>query len=714
VTTQQHLRDEVRRVLATDEVRAELAALGEGGPEPDVRPLYRALGRHGLLAVSWPVRYGGRGASHADAAAVVEELVLGGVPDMLHVLSVQIVGLFLLQAGTEQQKARHLPAMASGERYATVLYTEPGVGSDLASLTTAAVRDGDGYRLSGTKVYGLKSGVSDLGLCAVRTSTGATKYDGISLFLIDLAGSGVRRGNIASFADEQYDYVELRDAYAGPGDLLGAEGQGWSLLTRCLAIERTGLDYSLKAQKWFDAAVRGLAADGTDDALLAEIGRHGAAVTAGRLMAWNVTRRLDDSAAPLDPALAAMAKYHTSETAQEVAVWAALTHGPGYLEPDDAAAALLEPAYREAPGLTLSAGTSQIMLDLIASSALERPETATDPVLERLARSLQGALAAADDPRATLADFGAFGFEAPLAADGFELGLGSGVAVAVELGRQALPDIYGPAALAVAAAAAAGDLKTAGAIAAGELAVLAAPLPAAVCASRHADGWRLHGRTVLATGVAGTACLLPVHGPDGVELFLLPAGRWEAAARPGRAGLTVLDLDGLAASGEDRLAALDADPALLARARTRHAGHLLGLALGGYERAVAHARTRRQFDRPLVQNQAVAFGLAQARVRLFALHRLVERAIAAIEPVDDAPADGGGLAAVEAAAFAAQAASDTVRFAVQVHGARGLSRQEPVHAYYPAVRLAASRFGPVRSLWCEAGRRRLDAADRER
>ena len=281
MTNHQELRDEVQRVLATDEVRAELAALAEGGPEPDVRPLYRAIARHGLLAPSWPVQYGGRGASHTEAAAVIEELVLGGVPDMLQVLSVQIVGLFLLQAGTEEQKVRYLPALASGERYATVLYTEPGVGSDLASLTTAAVRDGDGYRITGTKVYGLKSGVSDIGLCAVRTSTGATKYDGISLFLLDLAGPGVHRGNIASLADEQYDKVELRDAHAGPDELLGAEGQGWSLLTRCLAIERTGLDYSLKAQKWFDATIHGLAFKETDDALLAEIGRYGAAVTAG-------------------------------------------------------------------------------------------------------------------------------------------------------------------------------------------------------------------------------------------------------------------------------------------------------------------------------------------------------------------------------------------------------------------------------------------------
>ena len=285
---------------------------------------------------------------------------------------------------------------------------------------------------------------------------------------------------------------------------------------------------------------------------------------------------------------------------------------------------MLESAYREAPGLTLSAGTSQIMLDLIASSALERPETADDPVLERLSRSIRGALDGGADPRGALTELGAFAFEAPIEADGFELGLGTGVAVAIELGRKALPDLYGPAALAIAVAVDADDLKTAEQIGAGE------------------------------------------------------------------------DFDDVSGT-------LSAD--LLAAARTRHAGYLFGLASGAYERAVAHALSRRQFGRALVENQAIAFGLAQARVRLFALHRLVERAVEAVED----PAADGDLAAVEAAAYAVEAAMDVVRFAVQVHGARGLSLQEPVHAYYPAVRLAASRFGPVRSLWCEAGRRRLDA-----
>lgn len=369
-TREEELRAEVRATLAEPDVRARLPRPGDGG-EPDVRELYRELGRRGLLAVSWPEEYGGRGASHTEAAAVIEELVYGGVPDMLHVLSIQIVGLFLLQAGSAEQKARHLPALASGERFATVLYTEPETGSDLAALRTSAVRDGDGYRLSGVKVYGLKSAFSDRALCAARTGDGSSRYDGLSLFLVELDAEGVDRSHIASIADDRFDRVTLDDVRVGPDALLGAEGEGWSLLTRCLAIERTGLDYSLKAARWYEAALAGIDAEDADAALLEQVGRHGAAVDAGRLMAWEIISRLDKG--EVDPAAAAASKYHTSETAQEVAVWAAQTHGIGYAARSlpAAEAALLEAAFREAPGVTLSAGTSQIMLELVANSAFE-------------------------------------------------------------------------------------------------------------------------------------------------------------------------------------------------------------------------------------------------------------------------------------------------------------------------------------------------------
>ncbi|GAB2605791.1 acyl-CoA dehydrogenase family protein [Kribbella endophytica] len=369
----------VREALADPAVQAEYTAVraaaeaglatgrAPGASEPDVRGLYRELGRRRLLAPGWPEEFGGRRAGQVASAAALEELVLAGMPDTLHVLSIQIVGSFLMQVGSPEQKKRLLPALASGERFATVLYTEPDSGSDLASLSGKARRDGDGWRLDAVKVFGLKSGQSDLALCSLRTADGVSKYDGISLFLVDLDAPGVHRSTMPTLGDEQFDRVELVDVRVGAESLIGHEGDGWEQLNRCLPLERTGLDYSLKARAWHRVAVGGLAAsESVSDAVLAEAGRFGAMVAAGRLLTYDVLDGLDRGVT--DDAGAAAAKLYTSEAAQQIATWAAQLYPPGAdtnLPPD--AIGDLESAFREAPGLTLAAGTSQVMLEIVSS-----------------------------------------------------------------------------------------------------------------------------------------------------------------------------------------------------------------------------------------------------------------------------------------------------------------------------------------------------------
>lgn len=378
---QELYRHQVRDLLGDEPVRAAIERLYvDGGCEPDVRPLYRELGRRGLLAPNWPVRYGGAGRGLLDAAIAVEELIRAGVPDTLHVNTIQIVGLFILMAGTPEQKAAYLPALARGERFASVLYTEPDCGSDLGSLSTTARRTDDGdWRISGVKVFSVKSHLTDIGLCAARTAAAGSRYEGISLFLVDLHAAGVRRTLIRSIADEQFHRIELDDVRVGAADLLGVENGGWPLLTESLVVERTGLDYSLKAESWLAAACEvlngggGGGAGGTcaDGAVLEEAGRLGAAVAASRLLTWQVLADLADDRR--DEAAAATAKLYNSELAQRIAVWSAArlptSTGPRRLPPH--ATGMLEAAYREAPGVTIAGGTSDMMLQIIASLALD-------------------------------------------------------------------------------------------------------------------------------------------------------------------------------------------------------------------------------------------------------------------------------------------------------------------------------------------------------
>lgn len=185
------LRVQLVSLLHQPGVWEELASLRPGTGVEEAHPwrLYRQLGARGWLAPHWPVRYGGLSLGWPEAAVIMEELVRHGVPDTAIVNGTYNVGECLLVAGTPAQRHRYLPPLASGNLVATVLLTEPDAGSDLAALETTATPRNGGWTLTGRKVWSAKSHVSELALCAARTSAG---YAGISLFLVPLRVPGVR------------------------------------------------------------------------------------------------------------------------------------------------------------------------------------------------------------------------------------------------------------------------------------------------------------------------------------------------------------------------------------------------------------------------------------------------------------------------------------------------------------------------------------------
>ncbi|WP_327432446.1 acyl-CoA dehydrogenase family protein [Streptomyces sp. NBC_01236] len=365
-------RDRVRAELQSADVVAELEALQAGDErEPDERGVYRLLGEHGLLGVDWPRRYGGQGRTAAHAAVAVEEMMRAGVPDTLFVNGIQTMGKLVLLAGAEEQKQRVLPQLAAGRRFASVLYTEPGVGSDLSALTTRAVAVDGGYRIDGVKTFNLKSGITDYGLCAARTSTEGSRYEGLTLFLVDMRAPGVSVQRLGTMADEQFHRVELEGVLVADADVVGEVGEGWAVLAEALPLERTGFDFALRAERWYEAGCRGLTSSGDDSApgpashWLVDVGRHGAATGAARLLAWRCIGSADTGR--LDELETATAKWYASEQAAAVARWAATRHG---FDAPPELAELLDSALREAPGLTLSGGTSEMMLETISGFLL--------------------------------------------------------------------------------------------------------------------------------------------------------------------------------------------------------------------------------------------------------------------------------------------------------------------------------------------------------
>jgi alkylation response protein AidB-like acyl-CoA dehydrogenase len=365
---------ELQAVFTAADCRQLLKAVHDraDGMDGDVRELHRYLGRAGILAPAWPARYGGRDADFTATVVLLEQMVHHGIPQSLYYISVQIVGSLILQSGTETQRQQLLPALASGQLAACILFTEPDHGSDLASVTTRAVLDSDGsWTINGRKTYNLKSAYADVALCAVRTDEQQSRYEGITLFLVPLTTPGVSIRPIPSLADEQFHDIRFSDVRVGPEAVFGSVGGGWSLINSMFAAERNGLDYYVRGRYWLDLAADQLARDGRQpsESELIDLARHRARLAASRLLTCRALQSLQDGVS--DIAQASLAKWHCSETAQGIAWWAFETLGLPMLEPEPATGGLvLEPAYREAPGLTISGGASEVLLDIVTGARL--------------------------------------------------------------------------------------------------------------------------------------------------------------------------------------------------------------------------------------------------------------------------------------------------------------------------------------------------------
>jgi alkylation response protein AidB-like acyl-CoA dehydrogenase len=372
----ERFRAEVRAFFAGERVRLALDELRRLPPrqEPGLHEVYRWLGERGWLAANWPEEYGGLGLGAVEAAVVSEEMALAGVPDLTHVLSIDIVGLFLLLVGTPAQKRRYLPPLARGEEAATVLYTEPAVGSDLSSLRSRAEADGDGWRLHGRKVYSQKSQFAAHALCAVRTGPEGSGAQGITLFMVPMRAEGVRVEPIWNLSNERFDDVRLEGVRVTSDEMVGPLDQGWQVVNAVLSLERTGIDYQARIRRWLDvlmarARARGFLEDPRYSQQLVSLD---AQLKAGRLLAWRVVESIDRG--ELDEVASATSKWFNTELGRQVARLALEVEGLDAAlsrwDPEAPAAGLLEAAYRESPGLTISAGTSEIMLYLVASSGL--------------------------------------------------------------------------------------------------------------------------------------------------------------------------------------------------------------------------------------------------------------------------------------------------------------------------------------------------------
>lgn len=342
--------------------------------EPDARVIYKLLGERSLLTPSWPAQYGGLELPHKTNAIVAEQLVLNGISESLYVLSIHFAGGILLLNGNQEQKDFYLPQLSRGELFFSILYSEQQSGSDLSNLiTTAQVFDKNNYVINGEKVYSLKSTQADYALCAVRTNQDISKYQGISLFIISLKTPGIQIEIMPTISDEQFCKVKFEEVIVAKNNLLGEINQGWSVINRAISLERTGLDYLIKAIKWHCTIKEIMplinnSKKNTDKFnLLTQRLLNAKQYVYQLLDYFNINKRINE----VD---ASIAKLICSELASEIVdfsynelnILKLLTIDNTSREKYQ----ILDSAFRETPGLTLSAGTTEMMLEAIANHAL--------------------------------------------------------------------------------------------------------------------------------------------------------------------------------------------------------------------------------------------------------------------------------------------------------------------------------------------------------
>jgi len=205
------------------------------------RDWHKKLYNAGMVGMTWPREFGGQGAGPMVQAIVSSELALANAPNPINQAGLEIAGPSLMHYGSDRQKARYLRPILEGTELWCQLYSEPNAGSDLASLKTSAVRDGDGYVVNGQKVWISEGPWSDYGVLLARTDRTAPKHKGISCFLVDMRSPGLEVRPLKQITgSSHFSEVFLTDVRVPSENLIGSENDGWKVAMAALAFERGG------------------------------------------------------------------------------------------------------------------------------------------------------------------------------------------------------------------------------------------------------------------------------------------------------------------------------------------------------------------------------------------------------------------------------------------------------------------------------------------
>jgi alkylation response protein AidB-like acyl-CoA dehydrogenase len=379
---QEKLRRDLRAYydeLLTPQIREELH---QGhGVGPTMRAVVKRMGADGWLGIGWPKEYGGQGRSQIEQFIFFDESMRAGAP--VPMLTINTVGPTIMRHGSEDQKNFFLPKILKGELHFSIGYTEPNAGTDLASLKTRAVRDGDEYVVNGQKIFTSLAGDADYIWLAVRTNPDVPKHEGISMLAIDLKTPGIKIDPMHLLSEHDINTVFFDDVRVPATALVGKENGGWRLITSQLNHERVTLcSAGLLAQAYEETVAWArdtMRADGgrviDQEWVQMKLAHVAAGLEFLKLINWKVA--WTGTQGRLDVADASTIKVFGTEFYLESFRYLMEIVGPrAYLRRGSADAvgvARLEMLYRSLLILTFGGGTNEVQRDLIGMFGLGLP-----------------------------------------------------------------------------------------------------------------------------------------------------------------------------------------------------------------------------------------------------------------------------------------------------------------------------------------------------
>lgn len=381
---QRALEHELREYFAnllTPEIRAEIGL----APGEDCGPVYRRvcrqIGKDGWLGIGWPKEYGGQGRGPVEQHIFFSEARRVSAP--IPVVTLNTVGPTIMTLGSEEQKREFLPKILGGEVHFAIGYSEPEAGTDLASLRTRAVRDGDGYVINGQKVFTTGGHDADYIWLAARTDPDAPKHKGITIFIVDTKLPGFKVTPIHTIDRGRTNATYYEDVRVPASAVVGGENNGWKLITSQLNHERVALAPPGRVEGLYEDVVAWTKeATGPSGRLLIDepwvrlsLARVKAKVNALRLLNWRLAWEL--SSEELNAADASAVKVFGTEFFIEAyRLLLDVVGQAGALQEGSPGAVLegkLERVYQSALVLTFGGGVNEVQREIIATAGLGLP-----------------------------------------------------------------------------------------------------------------------------------------------------------------------------------------------------------------------------------------------------------------------------------------------------------------------------------------------------